>query len=54
MIADAGGQLQSQVTARTDYLVIGQKPGRGKIEAASRHKVERLTENRFLELSRRR
>ena len=52
MIADAGGQLQSQITAQTDYLVVGQNPGRNKIEAAGRHEAEILTESRFLEILR--
>ena len=53
LIAEAGGQLQAQVMAHTDYLVVGAKPGTNKIEAAKRQGVKMLTENQFLSILRR-
>ena len=53
LITDAGGQLQAQVTAQTDYLIIGDKPGSSKIKTAKRQRVKMLTENQFLGILRR-
>ena len=53
LIAEAGGQLQAQVMAHTDYLVVGFKPGGNKIEAAKRQGVKMLTEDQFLSILRR-
>ena len=53
LITEAGGQFQSQVTAQTDYLVIGDKPGEGKVAAAKTRAVKVLTEDEFLALLRR-
>ena len=53
LITEAGGQLQAQVTAQTDYLIVGDKPGANKIEAAKRQGVEILAESQFLEILRR-
>lgn len=50
MVVAAGGQLQSQVSALTDYLVIGHRPGRGKIEAAEGAGIQVISEAEFRRL----
>ncbi len=50
LIVDAGGQMQVQVSASTDYLIVGQKPGRKKLETAKNLKTQILNEDQFKRL----
>jgi DNA ligase (NAD+) len=45
----AGGRVAEAVSARTDYVVVGEDPG-SKLEAARRLGIPRLDERGFLEL----
>jgi DNA ligase (NAD+) len=45
-----GIQVVSSVSAKTDYLVIGEKVGQKKIESAENFGVEILTEANYLAL----
>ncbi|MBI5037298.1 MAG: NAD-dependent DNA ligase LigA [Candidatus Kerfeldbacteria bacterium] len=48
-IRQAGGKVQSAVSAKTDYLVVGENPG-SKREQAMKHRVPILSEMDFLNL----
>ena len=48
-----GIQVFSSVSAKTNYLVIGEKVGQKKIESAERFGVEILSEADYLALSKR-
>lgn len=50
-IRDRGGMVQKSVTKNTDYLVVGAKPGRVKIDKASRYGIKTLTEKEFFEMA---
>ena len=50
LVVDAGGQMQAQVSASTDYLIVGQKPGRKKLETARNLKTQILNEDQFKRL----
>ena len=50
LIASAGGQLQAQVGANTDYLIVGRHPGHKKLQAAENLKIKTLTEDQFKRL----
>ncbi len=45
-----GGQASSSVSANTDYLVVGENPGRNKLEDANEHDVTEIDEKKFLKL----
>ncbi|MYB40458.1 NAD-dependent DNA ligase LigA [Candidatus Saccharibacteria bacterium] len=49
-IAAAGGRLQGQISAATDYLVIGRNPGRGKLDKAAAAGVKTVLEDEFVKL----
>ncbi|MEO0649846.1 MAG: helix-hairpin-helix domain-containing protein, partial [Planctomycetota bacterium] len=50
LIEDLGGQVTSSVSAKTDYLVVGEKPG-SKLKQAQELEVEVLDEAAFLGLA---
>ena len=50
VIRDAGGQIQSSLGPRTDYLVIGDNPGLAKLARAKTLGVTVLTEAQLIEL----
>ena len=50
MIKELGGTNTSNVTGKTDYLLVGEGPG-SKLEAARRLGTKLLSEDEFLELS---
>ena len=52
MIVDLGGQLQTQVSSETAYLVAGRKPGGNKVRAAKQFKIQILSEEQFFKLLR--
>lgn len=45
-----GAKVGSSVTSKTDYLVIGEKPGASKLKDAQKHNTKILTEQEYLEL----
>jgi DNA ligase (NAD+) len=49
-IRRAGGDPTGSVSGNTDYLVVGEDPGRSKLEDAEEHGVETIDEAGFLEL----
>jgi DNA ligase (NAD+) len=50
LVRREGGKAASSVSASTDYLVAGAKPGGTKRRAAEKHKTPILDENAFLKL----
>ena len=48
-VESLGGRLQSQVSANTDFLVTGEKPGARKIEQARQHKIRTVEVQQFLQ-----
>ena len=50
LVRREGGKAASSVSASTDYLVVGAKPGGTKRRAAEKHKTPILDENAFLKL----
>ncbi|MBE5040533.1 BRCT domain-containing protein [Ructibacterium gallinarum] len=50
MIREAGGNPQTSVTKKTDYLVVADKPGRVKLEKARKYGIPELTPEEFLEM----
>jgi len=50
LVRREGGRAVSSVSANTDYLVTGAKPGGTKMRAAEKHKTPVLDENAFLKL----
>lgn len=48
-IIEFGGQIGSQVSAKTDYLVVGEEPG-SKLQKATKLGVKTLTEKEFLKM----
>ena len=50
LIATAGGQMQSQVSASTDYLIVGRSPSQNKLETAKTLGVEVISENQFAKM----
>lgn len=50
MIREAGGEPQSSVTKKTDYLVVADKPGSVKLEKARKYGIPELTPKEFLEM----
>lgn len=50
MIEDNGGKVGSGVTAKTSFLVAGDKMGPSKLEKAQKLKVEILSEQEFVDL----
>lgn len=49
MISEAGGHVQSSVSSKTDYLVVGENPG-SKLKKARELGVEVMEEKDFLEM----
>jgi DNA ligase (NAD+) len=45
-----GGKLVSGVSAKLNYLIVGEKPGGSKIDKATKLKVTMISEDEFLEL----
>ena len=50
MILSAGGQIQAQISSRTDYLVVGRKPSQKKLQTARDLKTQVLKEHQFMQL----
>jgi DNA ligase (NAD+) len=50
LVRREGGKAASSVSAKTDYLVAGAKPGGTKRRAAEKHKTPILDEKAFLKL----
>ena len=50
-IESKGGIVQQSVTKKTDYLVVGTKPGKVKLDKASRYGIKTLTEKEFFEMA---
>ena len=48
-VQNAGGKVTSAVSAKTDYLVVGEDPG-SKLEKAKALGITQLTESQLLEL----
>jgi DNA ligase (NAD+) len=46
----AGGSPTGSVSAKTDYLVVGEKPGSTKLRAAEKHGTKQIDEDAFLRL----
>lgn len=51
-LQSAGGQLQSRVSQRTDFLVLGQKPGGSKVARAAEYRTKTLDEQQLLDFLR--
>jgi DNA ligase (NAD+) len=49
-IEQAGGLVKSSVSAKTDYLVIGEDPGGGKTAGAKKHGTKVINEDELYEL----
>lgn len=45
-----GGKVTSSVSASTDYVVVGEKPGANKIKQAQKHQTVQIDEAQFLAL----
>jgi DNA ligase (NAD+) len=45
-----GGKLVSSVSAKLDYLIVGEKPGASKLEKAEKFKTIQITEEEFLKM----
>lgn len=50
IVEDNGGKVVSSVTAKTDYVVAGEKMGPSKLEKAKKLNIPILNENEFLDL----
>lgn len=50
LVESNGGSVTSAVSGNTDYLVVGENPGRRKTDAATENDVPELTEDAFLAL----
>ncbi len=50
LVEEAGGTATGSVSGNTDYLVVGDDPGRRKRDAADEHDVDSLSEAAFLDL----
>ena len=50
LIKENGGDFQKSVTKKTDYLVVGHKPGASKLSKASDYGIKQLTEDEFLDM----
>jgi DNA ligase (NAD+) len=50
LVEQAGGTATGSVSSNTDYLVVGDNPGRRKRDDADEHGVETLSEAAFLDL----
>ncbi len=48
-IREQGGRTSSSVSGRTDFLVVGDDPGKSKTSDAEEHGVEMIDEKKFLE-----
>jgi DNA ligase (NAD+) len=49
-IRELGGTATSSVSAKTDFLVVGEEPGSSKTTAAREHNVPTLSEEEFLKM----
>jgi len=45
-----GAKVSSGVSSKTDYLIVGDKPSKSKIEKAKKLGVKIITEDEFLEM----
>lgn len=45
-----GGKITSSVSASTDYIVVGEKPGASKLKQAQKHQTTQIDEAQFLAL----
>jgi DNA ligase (NAD+) len=50
LIERHGGSATSSVSSNTDYLIVGENPGRNKREAANEHDVQTLEQSEFEQL----
>lgn len=50
IIMKLGGKLQNSVTKKTDFLVVAEKPGKTKLDAASKYSTRIITEKEFYEI----
>lgn len=50
LIKDNGGSVGASVTTRTDYLVVGEKPGSKKMSDALRHGTRTITQQQLLDM----
>lgn len=50
MIIKAGGKLQSGITRRTDYLVVGANPGTVKLNKAKDYGIKEISEDEFFDM----
>jgi len=50
-VKELGGTAKGNVTRDTNYLVVGDEPGAGKLSQAERLGIERINEARFLEIA---
>jgi len=48
-IENAGGKVTSNVSKKTDYVVVGESPG-SKYDRAKKLKITRLNEEKFIQL----
>ena len=47
---ELGAKVSSSVTSKTDYLVVGEKPGNSKLKDAEKHNTTILTEDQYRDL----
>lgn len=45
-----GGKFSNSITSRTDYLVVGQDPGKTKLEKAKKYRIKTITEEEFVNM----
>ena len=50
LIEENSGTTVSSVTKKLNYLVVGEKPTKRKIEMAKELKIERIDQNQFLKM----
>ena len=48
--ADYGYEFSNTVTRETNYLIIGESPGKIKIKMATKYKIPQITEEQFIKL----
>ena len=50
LIEENSGTTVSSVTKKLNYLIVGEKPTKRKIEMAKELKIERIDQNQFLKM----
>ena len=50
LIEENSGTTVSSVTKKLNYLIVGEKPTKKKIEMAKELKIERIDQNQFLKM----